>query len=268
MKKLIPALCMLLVAAALLGTSTFAWFSMNTEVEATGMKVQATTSSNLVIKNSSGDWTRSATATYTNTNTLTPASTSTSTGVLSAAKFFYVTNSGTVDYDTGAADADDTIFAAATVTNDAANTYVSANTFTIAVEGTEEYDNLYVSAITVSDVTEEGDATVNSEISKALRVAVVTTSKAYIFAPVSGATTSYKGIIAAGTGTATTLSTNNETITNAGTDATLGAVSASTTVDVTVYVWYEGQDANCTSGNAVNVENLSVSVQFVAINNP
>ena len=41
MKKLIPALCMLLVSAILLGTSTYAWFSMSTEVSATGMEVTA-----------------------------------------------------------------------------------------------------------------------------------------------------------------------------------------------------------------------------------
>ena len=40
-KKLIPALCMLLVAAVLMGTSTFAWFSMNTSVQATGLQIQA-----------------------------------------------------------------------------------------------------------------------------------------------------------------------------------------------------------------------------------
>lgn len=49
MKKLIPALAMLLVSAVLLGTSTFAWFSMNRTVTATGMKVKATSSSSLVI---------------------------------------------------------------------------------------------------------------------------------------------------------------------------------------------------------------------------
>ena len=38
-KRLIPALAMLLVSAILLGTSTFAWFSMNTTVSATDMQV-------------------------------------------------------------------------------------------------------------------------------------------------------------------------------------------------------------------------------------
>lgn len=40
-RKLIPALCMLLVSALFVGTSTYAWFSMNTQVTATDMKVTA-----------------------------------------------------------------------------------------------------------------------------------------------------------------------------------------------------------------------------------
>lgn len=40
-RKLIPALCMLLVSALFVGTSTYAWFSMNTTVTATNMQVTA-----------------------------------------------------------------------------------------------------------------------------------------------------------------------------------------------------------------------------------
>ena len=40
-KKLIPAFCMLLVSAILLGSSTYAWFSMNDTVKATGMQINA-----------------------------------------------------------------------------------------------------------------------------------------------------------------------------------------------------------------------------------
>lgn len=40
-KKLIPALCMLLVSAVMLGSTTFAWFSMNTTVTANGMQIEA-----------------------------------------------------------------------------------------------------------------------------------------------------------------------------------------------------------------------------------
>lgn len=40
-KKLIPALCMLLISAVLMGTSTYAWFSMNKTVTAEGLEVSA-----------------------------------------------------------------------------------------------------------------------------------------------------------------------------------------------------------------------------------
>lgn len=40
-KKLIPAFCAMLVSAAMLGTSTYAWFSVNKEVTATNMSVTA-----------------------------------------------------------------------------------------------------------------------------------------------------------------------------------------------------------------------------------
>ena len=40
-KKLIPAFCAMLVSAAMLGTSTYAWFSVNKKVEANNMSVTA-----------------------------------------------------------------------------------------------------------------------------------------------------------------------------------------------------------------------------------
>lgn len=55
MKKLIPAMCALLVATALLGTSTFAWFSMNREVSATGMQVTANSNSVFLLIGSGED---------------------------------------------------------------------------------------------------------------------------------------------------------------------------------------------------------------------
>ena len=254
MKKLIPALCMLLVAAALLGTSTFAWFSMNTMVEANGMSVKAETSANLVIKNSTGDWTRAAAASHDSMQTLKPASTSRTDGVLSAGKFFYAENPDTVDYDTGEAAAN-TRFAAAPVTANDDNEYVSCNTFTIGVEGEKTFNSLYVSNISVSNNTQA--------IAKALRVAVVTANEALIFAPVTGADLSYRGVAAADV-FATALAATPETISVVGADADLGPISNAAELEVTVYVWFEGQDESCISGNAVDVSELSVSVQFTA----
>lgn len=48
-RKLIPAFAMLLIAAVMMSTASFAWFSMSTEVDATGMNVTATTPASLEI---------------------------------------------------------------------------------------------------------------------------------------------------------------------------------------------------------------------------
>ncbi|MDY2851679.1 MAG: hypothetical protein SOV55_06130 [Candidatus Borkfalkiaceae bacterium] len=51
-KKIIPALCMLLVSAVLLGSSTYAWFSLNNKVTVTGMQVSTKVDNNLLIADS------------------------------------------------------------------------------------------------------------------------------------------------------------------------------------------------------------------------
>lgn len=49
MRKLIPAFAMLLVSAIMMSTASFAWFTMNDEVTATGMNIQAQATGSLVI---------------------------------------------------------------------------------------------------------------------------------------------------------------------------------------------------------------------------
>lgn len=49
MRKLVPAFAMLMVAAIMMSTASFAWFTMNESVTATGMTVQAKASGNLLI---------------------------------------------------------------------------------------------------------------------------------------------------------------------------------------------------------------------------
>ena len=48
-RKVIPALCMLLISAVLMSTSTFAWFSMNKKVTATGMQITAKSDSTYLL---------------------------------------------------------------------------------------------------------------------------------------------------------------------------------------------------------------------------
>ena len=53
-KRLIPALAMLLVSAILLGTSTFAWFSMNTQVTAESISITAKSNARYLLINDDG----------------------------------------------------------------------------------------------------------------------------------------------------------------------------------------------------------------------
>ena len=49
MKKLIPAIVMLIVSAVVLSTASYAWFTVGTDVQATGMSVKATAPSSILI---------------------------------------------------------------------------------------------------------------------------------------------------------------------------------------------------------------------------
>ena len=48
-RRLLPAICLLLISAMCAGTSTYAWFTLNEKVTATGMKVKASATGSLVI---------------------------------------------------------------------------------------------------------------------------------------------------------------------------------------------------------------------------
>ena len=75
-KKLLPAVGMLAISAAMLSSATFAWFTMNKEVTVTGMSVHTTVGSNLLISatNTEGSYTKDLTQTLANVH-LEPVST-------------------------------------------------------------------------------------------------------------------------------------------------------------------------------------------------
>lgn len=54
-RKLLPAAGSLLISAAMLSTSTYAWFTMSKEVQVTGMEVKTTVGSNLLISTDNMD---------------------------------------------------------------------------------------------------------------------------------------------------------------------------------------------------------------------
>lgn len=261
--QLLAAIAMVLVASIALGSSTYAWFASNSKVTANNMQVSATTSKNLLISNqNTGTFAETATAIYTGSVSLRPSSVQTLAGTQN---FFKNDDGANVDY-TGGQLKKGAKTVEATVTPAAADLTGTKDVikydFYVKVNGTttDAFDKLFVSSITVTGNT--------IDINKALRVGVVSGNNGYIYAPNTGATSAYKGVISAGTMSSDTdtalFGTENVTLTTAGTNtATLGSVDSNNKT-VSVYVWYEGQDASCVSANAISTENLTISVEFAA----
>ena len=277
-KQLIAAVAMVLVAMIALGSSTYAWFAQNNKVTATGMNVQATTSKNLIISTTSSmndDEGTTKAATFSTAKTLSPASVQTLAG---SQTFYKNTDSTGVGFSTGKGTAG-TVFAATSgddiISSANASTinsgYVVKYTYYIRVAGTDSdtMTNLYVSNITANE-------SATKEIDKALRIGVVCGSKGFIYAPVSGATTTYNAVKAAGT--VATVETGiykdaSSNALNASTTAlttyTDGSILADTVTStayqtVDVYVWYEGEDGSCTSEKAIDTTNIAISLEFTA----
>jgi hypothetical protein len=277
--KLVPAFIMLLVSAILVSTATFAWFSMNTQVTATGMQVKATAEDGILIANvDKSSWTNSANAKVTSA-VLVPTSTA---GTASPAWAHNTsTNADDAQANQAASSYQDLTLAwtntssgegfVDTNTNGSKDTdekvYVLLNEFYIKSSGNvltlgsgQTYADLYINDVTVTSSASF------LKIDNSVRVLVVVGSAAYIYAPVIDAAS---GV--------TTLSYNfkqNTAVTaidataSAGYDKTTGTTTIgntdSTAVLAKVYIYFEGEDANCKSTNisGVTTDDLNVTVKF------
>lgn len=154
MRKLVPAFVLLLVSAILLGTSTYAWFSMNTTVTATNMSVKATTGPSLVISASTNFTAGTVEVSKTGVDvTLMPATAYTS-GMLDGTtshnalstpttNLVYVANAGDVNPNTGLARTGKTLYYSA-ATQEAVDGgdagYYFDYVFYVAAEGDSDLD--------------------------------------------------------------------------------------------------------------------------------
>ena len=88
MKRIAASATMLAVSAAMLGTSTYAWFTMNKEVTVTGMQMKTTVGSNLLISETANDSAFAKSLTQSRSALLEPSST------VDGIRYFYTTNAG------------------------------------------------------------------------------------------------------------------------------------------------------------------------------
>ena len=275
-RKLIPAFAMLLVSAVLMSTASFAWFSMNENVTASGINVTATAPAALWISTDGSNWqttiemdeilpdgtTRAATIAPLTTK---PAADDDSnpenwTNNYDAWVFYKLTEAaqkkvlangvvGTQDEE-GEITVEDLVFPGEGVTN--ANLAVDASTinyyktiFHLLYEGDASESTAVNVQVKVSK-NDEKDGTDN--IWKAMRIALVANNAG---APVIFTPNKLGDWTVEGSATSTTVYAP-ELFTISGNDAT----------EVAVYVWFEGTDEFCANKYSA-IENVwSIELKF------
>lgn len=250
-KKLIPALCMLLISAVLMGTSTYAWFSMNKTVKVDGMQVEAKSESiYLLISNTAASTTAdhiqaendnkgftSLMVTYGNANEYQLHPTALATNATKEG----VKKTTIADYNAPdswyTADAVDASAANANTTTEKALTsldgYVLKYTykFTLA-KGSNNAKDLKVTACTM---TQTGDKTI----------------------------TAARALVVCGTNVEEFNSTKTT-----GTVTLATKLTDSTVVTVDVYLYIDGNDTSIFTNNVANLNAASIALTFGVVPEP
>ena len=283
-KKIMASASMLLVSAMMLSSATYAWFTMNKTVSVTGMKLQATAEDGLVID----DFTRSGWATSKNVNmssaaVLAPASAAAVTSPTFVRNASDTFDNAKADQESGYEDltlswsteaADSGSIGSVTIgegQSAISKNYVLKRTFYIKASG----DTNWATNLVIDEVTATAEGSASANLDKSLRVLVVasdgTGSNAFIYAPIAGATASYnwKGTASGAVAVSAVASTTDSTCTNI-TSIPAASDANATPITVTMYLYFEGEDANCKSSNisGISVDTLTVSAKFKTAQGP
>ena len=270
-RKLIPALCMLLVSALFVGTSTYAWFSMNKTVTAANMQIKAQVNTQLMIKGSAAGAEYKSAIDFVDANDSAVSAKNALTTVPATAykgrneagsaalikdangwkkiatKHDLVKDDGTISggaqdstWDTAIAD----MFEKATAGTD----YIKDD-FTLKLVG--EYKTGSSVKYTLKATTTLGENQANpADIYKAIHVAVVATY---------GESTYLKEI---DLGDAT-VAVEDKNATLSLEDAAFDAFTAANQEhSYSVYIWYDGEDAQCNNANASSIDQFKFNFQF------
>lgn len=264
-KRLASAVAMLLISSMMLGTATYAWFSMNTTVTATGMNVKARAEEGLVIAPAvSGTYDRTATSVKTDVAELYPGSTADLTNWWHS-----------VSTNPGAANTQQA-YTAGTAWTANSGTYGNYVIHDFYIRSSADAA-LTVTSLNISrvDVTVNGGAALQ-DLSPSIRVGVRIagdetsgTQNTYIFAPITGADTACTIQPGSPTGTTPVAYTGTGRINPAESTAPVSTAITSIPaksqagIHVEVFIWFEGEDSHCISNNLVaSLQQLNVEVDF------
>lgn len=254
-KKLIPAIGMLMLSAVMLVTSSFAWFSVNTDVTATGMSVTAK-ADQVFLQISSSDAFNSEQSMMSAT-----APDATKQATLLPTNVVESLNGGTVvEYKAGSA-AKDTVKWVKNYSKEVdkhgpsgnyeaigdAKDYYLLNTFYLRLNpaaGKVTADKPLTSTVALT-------GTPTGDLSKTVSVLVKCGTLAQLWKQVDGSWVNKADA---------TLTDGN--FANIALDSQTAGVDATGPVAVEVYIFFDGDNANCTTANAVNLSAYSVEVYF------
>ena len=244
LKKLIPALCMLLVSAVLLGTTTYAWFSMNKSVAANNLGVTAKSNASYLLIGKTDN------ATVKTDSKEKVEETASSAKVYPVAYFDKVeaaTKLGNVvlkDQNASWENKEHAWFTAnngnSTSSNDDVKNIREIN------EGTADYMVTYTYYITLSADSEDYLGNLNIAMTERAKLGSETTDN-------SGAVNVVVKVNAPKTkeGTAEDQYVNLTEVKTAGSGSNVSVyLTSKTSITVTVYVYINGEDAAVTSANA------------------
>lgn len=244
-KALLSSVAMLLVAIVALGSATFAWFSSNANVTASGINVKTSQATNILIsKDPVEDFGNSITFDgYDEAKTLIPVSN-------------YAVASG--NWYTSEAASWDSQAAVFNKTKTATGANYVAETFYIKYDAPTGSKNVNITGtLTVTPGDDGQDAY--------LRVALwdVTNNKLdYVWANSVDATE--KQIVSLGTDAINYSESTN--VTTSGTAISFSTSMAAAAVnEYKVFVWYEGCDVDCKDSNAVTLNGIDLSFQGVEV---
>ncbi len=243
MKKLIPAICMTLIAAVMLASSTFAWFSMNTSVTANGMEVVAKSDNTYLLISSTNS---GAGAIQTENSILTtlavanpkvypcaPVTKSTETDKLSGTAIVTGANASTVGNwytaNAGASDKADIDWDTAKVLTTFTGYVIQETVYLTVAKGANAANNLKVTP-TIAKSGESGTSV------DAARVLITTSDGGFAILNKDSVAVDIKG--------------SNTNLTD------------STVLTVNIYIYIDGNDATVNTNNAVNLAMATISLLF------
>ena len=271
MRKLIPAIAMLLVSAVMMSTASFAWFSVATRASVDGIEVTASASGGIAI----GAWTANnaegapkdtafkssidftETAVYKNggADQLVPVSHG-SDGT------WYTAEGALVDSSAAKPGTGGVIYTA--VTPGSGDTFMAGYAYYTKLDVKALVDggslDLYIENISVDIPTSgAGSATTTAALNKALRIAINVGSNWYYFAP---SRTSSTDLSIDFNRVKDTKNVEPYTLSTSATAIAENLDTTPTTLDI--YVYYDGEDPACMTAYAVDLRTSTISFELVA----